>query len=287
MSYLCVPRAILSLAAVSIMLGGCGVYLHDEGLSNVAVEAREKAGALDLPSVIGTARDNRTALANKQVALLKRNAELQANIRLAQAVMGDGPMALTVWDSKDFAADLKKLGVKHNETLNALDSVYSDFVKVEFRLRSRARRVEVFLGIMPTPCLPISMFPSKDDFADEAKFREAITKDFIEAVPDGERETFKLIYADYVQTCNSIKFELEQTLAPLLDSSQPGGIAAAWNVWKTAEEDLEAKRAIAREKLVALKAAERNLSEASATGPDPAEKITTAADKLRARFKIV
>ena len=287
------PIGFLSLAVVTLLVSGCGIYLHDEGLSNIAVEAREKAGALDLPSVIGTARDNRTALANKQVAILKGNAELQANIRLARAVTDDGPMALTVWDSDDFMDDLDTLGVKHNVTLNALDGVYSDTAKWEFQLRSRARRVEVFLGIMPTPCLPDFNIPPAEQFAD--------------AVAVDERDAFRVIYGDYVTTCSRIKSQLDAILRPMIyqlgkdgrpetnedgkpivdemgqpvPRENPGLIAEAWNDWKEAEEDLETKRAVARDQLVALKAAERKLSKASAAGPDRASEITSAAEELR------
>ena len=56
------PKHFLSLAVVSLLLSGCGVYLHDEGLRRVADSAQEKAGTLNLQSVIKTARDNRKEL---------------------------------------------------------------------------------------------------------------------------------------------------------------------------------------------------------------------------------
>ena len=120
------PKYFLPLAVVSLLLSGCGVYIHDEGLREIAESAQEKADALDLPSVIATARENRNALSDRQVTLLQRNGTLQADIRLAQAVTDDQPMALTVWDSENFIADLDALGVTGNKSLKALDDVYGD-----------------------------------------------------------------------------------------------------------------------------------------------------------------
>ena len=118
------PKYLLSLAAVSLLLSGCGVYLHDEGLRRVADSAQEKAGTLNLQSVIKTARDNRKELTEQQVTLLQRSATSRANIRLAQAVTSDQSVALSVWRSKNFTDDLAALGVKSNATLENLDKRY-------------------------------------------------------------------------------------------------------------------------------------------------------------------
>ncbi len=308
---MCTPKLylskyFLSLAVVSLLLSSCGVYFHDEGLREVAESAQEKAGALNLPSVIATARENRKKLADQQVTLLQRSGTLRADLRLAQAVTDKRPMALSVWGSKAFTAGLGALGVTDNATLEALDAAYGMTARWEFRLRSRARRVELFLGIMPTPCLPVSMFPSPDDFkvngqVDTQAFRDGVTQGLIEAVAEDERETFKLIYADYVQTCNGIKSEIDAVLRPIIYVHDEKGnlardnngnpvrqeniIASRWHTWQAEEVALEEKRAVARNKLVALKAAKLEFKKATAPGPDPADKITEAAKKLRTAVK--
>jgi hypothetical protein len=254
--------------------------------------------------VIKTARDNRKELTEQQVTLLQRSATSRAKIRLAQAVTSDQSMALSVWRSENFTDDLAALGVKSNATLEALDDIYSMTSRWEFRLRSRARRVEVYLGIMPTPCLPDFKFRSVDEFTvndefDKDEFEDAVTEHLIEAIPEDERKIFKLIYADYVKTCNGIKSELNEVLRPLIYRvdeegkpivdkdgkpvlrDNPGLIVDKWNAWKDKEVALEEKRADARQMLVAFKAAELQLNAANAPGPDLAGKFTEAVEKLK------
>lgn len=266
-------RHILTLAAVSLLVSGCGVYFHDAGLSEVAGAAEEKAGALDLPSVIATARANRSKLADQQVALLQRNAALQADILLAQAVTSNEPLGLSVWASDSFDDSLDHLGVTgalvgktQNEILEELARVYRRLPEWEYRLRSRARRVEVYLEIMPTPCLPDLKIPAASNY--------------LEAIPEDERGIFNKIYSDYKETCIKIQKGIEAALAPLLTANNDGAIAEAWTSWKKAEDDLEAKRAAARQKLVTLKAAKLQLAKANQPAPDLAAKLRMAAGEL-------
>ena len=208
---------LVSLTALSLMLGGCGLYFHDAGFNEKATTALEKADALDLTSMITAARINRKSLSEKQIELLQRNANLQADIRLATAVTSDYPLAVSVWNSEDFADALAALGAADNQTLVALDELYDEYADWEFQLNSSAERVKVFLGILPTPCLP------SFDIQDVAKVDQAVA--------DHERGVFKIVYNDYESACDDAKSAVSAVVDPL----PSGRIKEAWKDWKTAE----------------------------------------------------
>ena len=130
---------------------------------------------------------------------------------------------------------------------------------------------------MPTPCLPDFTIPNVDQ-----KFGTGETKNsLLDAVPENHRKDFTAIYNDYKKECKKIQKELADTLKnlPEGDSSL---IRKTLNDWKNDEQDLETLRAQTREKLVALKKAEREFDAAAkASGSDIEKQFKKATTALK------
>ena len=264
------------------LIGACtSVHIYDKGLDQVAQRTKAQADAVELGSVIDTARTNHGKRLDAQVKLLRRSKELEGKIRLAHVVARPEPLATTLWSSEAFTRRLGALGVTDSgagATLEAISRLRQRFYRLERRLLERARRVEIYLGIMPTPCLPAFSIP---DLGDETG------KHLLDAVPENEHAEFELIYNDYRATClgtsdtPGVQGDVQGVVSALSD----GLIVREWESWRTHAESVEVLRAAARDRLVALRKAERDFDAAAGSAAKDSKAAKDALDSARDNLK--
>ena len=148
-------KALILALPTAAVLSGCGeIYFYDAGLHQTATAAQKQAEDLKLTTVIEKARANRQALVGEAVKLVRRNKELNGKILLAKVVTEDRPIGLTIWEAVEFLDRLDQLGVGAGAPLKKLHDLHRKLPTWAYRLESGSKRVKIYLGIPPTPCLP-------------------------------------------------------------------------------------------------------------------------------------